>query len=142
MTIQSINENFGKEGKITKNAIILTLNNGDSLFLKKDPGICSQKVLHGALSDKIVVWIDEDKLETEEIIVGYVFPANLEDENSYNSPYIIQREYYILNTTFMSVMESNVFNQYKFHYESILNDLKKRIHQWEHYIFVSKEERK
>lgn len=141
MIIQSINENFGKEEKI-KNAIILTLNNGDSLFLKKDPGICSQKILHGALSDKIVVWIDEDKLETEEIIVGYVFPANLKDEDSYNSPYIIQREYYTLNTTFMSDMESNVFNQYKFHYEYILNDLKKRSHQWEHYIFVSKEERK
>lgn len=125
---------------IKNDAVILTLKHGDSLFLLKNSGICAQKVMHGVLSDKIVIWVDENELKTEETTMGYVFPGDGE-ENSHKCPHIIQREHGdTLNVIPMSIIGDNLCNL-KWSYHTALCGIKKRPDKWEHYIFIPKEEK-
>lgn len=125
---------------VVENAIILTMNHGDSLFLLKDPGIKMQRVNHGMLSDKVVIWIKKDSVKRKKPVIGYLFKGD--DDNHIVYDYIIPTggTHHYENLT--CIRKDSLFSPLPMKDPITYSVLSSMSDKWEQYIFISKEEEK
>lgn len=124
---------------VVENAIILTMEHGDSLFLLKDPSIKMQRVDHGMLSDKVVIWIKKDSVERKKPVIGYLFKGD--DDSHIVYDYIIPTGgtcHHYENLT--CIRKDSSFSPLPMKDPITYGALKSLPDKWEQYIFISKEE--
>lgn len=123
---------------VIENAIVLTMNHEDSLFLLKDPGIKMQRVNHGELSDKVIIWIKKDSVKRKKLVIGYLFKGD--DNNHIVYDYIIPTGGIRHYENLTCIRKDSSFSPLPMKDPITYGALKSLPDKWEQYIFISKEE--